>query len=209
MVYLSENTDTLTEEFLIRGKPFLSQQRSAKIEQYGSQRDRIDGCAAYLLLRYALFREYGICEAPLFTFGEHEKPFLQDYPAVYFNLSHCKTAVGCIVSEHDTAIDVTDRRRVRNNVFRRVCSKKEQEQLAVSDDPDNCFLRMWTRKECLAKLTGEGMSRPFHTITDEWQQAANVYTEEHSSCILSYYAETPLSVITVSVEELFKTLESI
>lgn len=206
MVYLLENSDRLTADFFIRGMSLLSPQRQDKVQRYASERDRINGCAAYLLLRYGLLMEYGITEAPLFCFGEHEKPFLRDYPSLHFNLSHCKTAVACILSDTNTAIDVTDRRVVRQAISRRVCSLAEQQRIADSSDPTGCFLQMWTRKECLAKLTGEGMSRPFRTITDDWQEAAFVHTEERPCCILSYYAEADTDIVSLTPEELLTVL---
>ncbi len=206
MIYLLENSDGLTETFLLQGLPLLSRQRRDRILRYGSLQDRINGCAAYLLLRYGLWQEYQIRTAPAFIFGEHEKPFLADYPDIYFNLSHCKTAIACIIAPQETAIDVTDRRKIKNNLTRRVCSPEEQRQLSVSEDPETCFLRMWTRKECLSKLTGEGMSRSFRTITDEWPQAVYVHTEERPCCILSYYAEAPQTIRSLTAQTLWDTL---
>ena len=52
--------------------------------------------AVYLMLRYALKNEYGICEAPDFTFGERGKPSLADEPDVRFNFSHCRNSCACI-----------------------------------------------------------------------------------------------------------------
>ena len=206
MVYLLEESDGLTGDFLRQARPLLSLQRLEKIQRYGAERDKMNGCGAYLLLRYGLWREYGITQAPVFVFGKHEKPFLADTPSVYFNLSHCKTAVACIVSEQETAIDVTDRRKVHPHISRRVCSPEEQARIAVSRDPQTCFLKMWTRKECLAKLTGEGMSRPFHTITDDWPQAAFVHTEDRSGCILSYYAKEEQTILSLSANALLTEL---
>ncbi len=206
MLYLLENSDRLTADFLRQGMPLISRQRQEKLHTYGAQRDKLDGCAAYLLLRYALLTEYGLTAAPQFSFGEHDKPFLQDTPALHFNFSHCKTAVACILSDKNTAVDVTDRRFVKPNVYRRVCSPEEQQRIAESTDPHTCFLRMWTRKECLAKLTGEGMSHPFRTITDEWPQAAFVHTEERDWGILSYYAEEPLPAVSLTAEKLLTVL---
>ncbi len=209
MVYLLEDTEGLNTDFLTWGMPYLSRQRSEKLAGYGTVRDKTDGCAAYILLRIALLKEYGITQAPVFVFGEHDKPYLRDYPAIHFNISHCKTAVGCILSDKATAIDVTDLRQLRNDISKRVCSISEQQRIEKSADPTLCFLEYWTRKECYAKLTGEGMSRAFSGITDELPEMKDVHTMRMKNYIVSYYAADAVQRIIMKPEELKQEAEKL
>ena len=188
MIYLLENTDRLTENFLEEALPFLRPQRLEKINLLRALHDKTDSSAAYLLLRYGLLREYGITDAPLFRFGEHGKPYLCEHEHIYFNFSHAKNAVCCILSDYDTAVDITDIRQVGQKTISRVCDIDEQHMIAQSSDPQRAFLRLWTRKECLSKLSGKGLTMGFAGVTDKSDGAENVHTIEKPDYIMSYYS---------------------
>ncbi len=173
------------------------------------ENDRINSCAVYLLLRYALFREYGIEEAPVFVIGEHEKPFLRDHPDIYFNLSHCKTAVCCILSDNNTAIDINDIRSVNGAVIRRVCSEKEQNEISLSDRPELCFMEYWTRKECYSKLTGIGMTMDFRKITADIPEYKNIRTITADDYVMSYYSHKGVEIIKADENIIFDTLKNL
>lgn len=198
MLYILENTQKLDERFIENCSSLLSDQRRKKINAYGSLHDRINGCAVYLLLRYALIKEYGYLNAPVFCFGEHEKPYFSDRDDIFFNMSHCKNAVCCIVSQKNTAADITDIRPVKPAIIRRVCSDAEQKLILGSDDPQRIFLRLWTRKECLSKLSGMGMSQSFRRLTNELPEAAGLHTADREAYIYTYYSETEENVIVFS-----------
>ena len=188
MVYVLEDSDRITEGFEEEQARFLSGQRREAIGKYRSARDRINGCAVYMLLRYALIKEYGYMHAPEFSYGEHGKPFLADRADIFFNMSHCRNAVCCIVSDKETAIDITDIREVNPSVIRRVCSENERQRITESAEPQRTFLKMWTRKECLSKLSGRGMSQGFRELTDELPEAAGLHTIVCREYIYTYYS---------------------
>ena len=189
MVYILKNTDKLSADIIENCLPLLSVQRRSKLNAYGSVLDRVNGCAVYILLRYALIKGYGYTNAPVFIFGEHGKPLLSDRKDLYFNMSHCRNAVCCIMSDKNTAVDITDIRTVRSGIIRRVCSMNEQELITGSADPQRMFLRLWTRKECLSKLSGMGMSQGFRSLTDELPEASGLHTTDFGDHILTYYSE--------------------
>ncbi len=202
MIYLWEHTDLLTQDFVEASGAYLSRQRKEKTEQYSSLRHKINSCAVYLLLRYGLWWEYGIREAPVFMIGAHDKPFLSS-SGIHFNLSHCKNAVCCILSHENTAIDITDFRPFHPSVLRRVCSPAEQEMIRSSQKPQMDFLRLWTRKECYAKLKGEGLSMNFCRITDDIPEVAAIRTFQMEQFFCSYYTKEK------DPERLFPTQEEI
>ena len=67
--------------------PLMSEQRLEKISDITAKGVRTEKICSYALLRYALFKNYGIEEAPVFSYGEREKPYLSDYPHIFFSLS--------------------------------------------------------------------------------------------------------------------------
>ena len=200
MIYITENVHLLTEDFLKQTEHLLSVQRAEKIKEYSLVTDRINGTAAYLLLMYALKTEYGIVEKPVFKFCQREKPFLQDHSNIFFNLSHCKNAVACILSDTNTAIDVMDIRKVRESTIRRTCTEKERSELLASSDTDRDFIRLWTRKECYAKLDGRGLLLDFTKIDDTVTK--DIHTIDFGEYILSYHSQKPFETAFVSTDKL-------
>jgi 4'-phosphopantetheinyl transferase len=89
------------------------------------------------------------------------KPML-DGVALQFNLSH-SGALALIAVAHDrrVGVDVECLRPIADlaAIAERICSPGERSALdAVAEsDRDRAFLAMWTRKEALAKMTGEGI----------------------------------------------------
>lgn len=209
MLYVLEGTDMLTGDFENAACPFLSRQRLEKISSLRSQHDRIDGCAVYLLLRLGLFREYGITAAPEFTFGERGKPYLKDCNGIYFNMSHAKNAVCCLISSGENAVDITDIREVKNNVMRRVCDEDELVSIENSSDKQRAFLKLWTRKECLSKLSGKGMAESFRSLTDKLAASRRLRTIEREGYILSYWSESVESISYLTEKDLLDSLEAL
>ena len=167
MIYIFENTKDFDENFIEQAFPLLSSERQKKINSYKILSNKIDGCVAFLLLRYALKNEYNISETPEFIFNEYGKPFLKNHNDIYFNISHCKNAVVCAVSDKNVAIDIMDYRKIHNGVIKRVCSDNEKTMLSISQNKDKDFIKLWTMKECYSKLIGKGLSMDFSKITSD------------------------------------------
>ncbi|MCQ2491886.1 MAG: 4'-phosphopantetheinyl transferase superfamily protein [Lachnospiraceae bacterium] len=113
---------------------------------------------AYKLLLHGLHKEYDMKELPVIAKGEHGKPYFPD-EEIYFNVSHTDGAVACMISEYPCGIDIQSiAKSIR--AAKKVCSVKEQEQLACAKEPERLFTRYWALKEAFVKCTGTG-------ITDE------------------------------------------
>lgn len=96
-----------------------------------------------------------------FATGEHGKPFLQDAP-VEFNLSHSSDlALIAVACGRRVGVDVERMRPMPDldDLAPRVCTASELVILASLAEPmrTHAFLSLWTRKEALAKATGEGI----------------------------------------------------
>ena len=122
---------------------------------------------AFLLLRYALHKEYGICDVPQFTINEHGKPFLSDYPDIYFSMSHCTSAVVCAVSRSPVGADIQDIRRLSLSIAGKFLTPAELERISLITDVeqrDKELCRLWSIKESFSKMTGKGFSEGFTGI---------------------------------------------
>lgn len=152
----------------------VSAQRRRHAMQFVKEHDRKLSLAAYLLLLEALEKEYGITEAPEFSFGPHRKPFLKDYPHIHFNLSHCSAAVLCVVSDRPVGCDIeTVESPLDMDLCRYCCSPAEIDAILKAPSPPLAFYGLWTRKEAFLKLSGEGLSDnlPGLLETDEADRA--------------------------------------
>ena len=119
---------------------------------------------AYELLCQMLRDEYDIQQPPAFGYGKHGKPYLLDYPDIHFNLSHTRRAIACIVDTKPCGIDVESLGRYKEGVARYSMCDEEMEQILNADDRDIEFISLWTQKEALLKLTGEGITDDLKTV---------------------------------------------
>jgi 4'-phosphopantetheinyl transferase len=119
---------------------------------------------AYLLLKQALREGYGITENPVFEYNEHGKPSIVGHPEIFFNLSHCKEAAICVVSDQAVGVDVESIREYRESLVNYTMNDKEIAQIKSAENPAAAFIRLWTMKEATTKLIGTGISNDMKTV---------------------------------------------
>ena len=141
----------------------ISPQRREQALRYRHKLGQRQCVLAYLLLKRGLSEEFGIRENPLFEYGEHGKPQLAGYPEVFFNMSHCREAVVCAVSNRPVGVDVETIGRYKESLVRYTMNDDECQQILQAERPDVEFIRLWTMKEARLKLTGEGISSDMKT----------------------------------------------
>ena len=137
----------------------VSPQRRSLALRYRREEDRKLSLAAYLLLREALEKEYGIQEPPEFVSSPYGKPFLRDYPEIHFNLSHCLSAVLCAVDRAPVGCDIEKvEAPLDMDLCHQACSPEEMQTILEAPDPALAFFTLWTRKEAFLKLLGTCLS---------------------------------------------------
>ena len=163
----------------------ISKQRREQALKFKHEQGRRLCVLAYQLLKQGLREAYGITENPVFEYGEHGKPFIVGHPEIHFNLSHCKEAAVCVVSDHPVGIDVESIREYRDSLVRYTMNDDEVRQIESSEHPDVAFIRLWTMKEAALKLIGTGISNdiknvlvdtPYHFTTVEASSGRYIYT---------------------------------
>lgn len=193
---------------------YLSAQRVEKVQAYHFEKDRTAGAYAYLLLRYALYREYGLVQLPAWQEGENGKPQLAD-GLCHFNISHCAVACACALDSTPVGVDVQEFCPVRENVVRRVCSQAERQLLTCSDNAEKLFAALWTGKEAYGKYTGRGIGYDLQSVgfcTDGVlpcsvrTQEYTVHTRLQEHFSLSVCARQDLTVQAVGLQELLSVL---
>ena len=155
MVYIDSHPQLLD---LTEALAAVSAERRTYALRYRREEDQRLCLSAYLLLQRALREEFGLSEVPPFCIGEHGKPVLEGYPDIHFNLSHCREAVACVVSTHPVGIDIEMVDSYDEALLPTTMNEKEQQMILESPHPESTFIRFWTMKESLLKLTGEGIT---------------------------------------------------
>ena len=153
-LYINDHIDDLDWEASL---PLLSEQRREQVLRFKHELGRRTCVAAYLLLRKALLEVYEIAEKPVFEYGEHGKPSIVGHPEIHFNLSHCRDAAICAVSEIPIGVDVESVREFKESVARYSMNDEELQKIWNSERPDVVFTKLWTMKEATVKMTGRGI----------------------------------------------------
>lgn len=141
--------------------------RRQKIDRIRFEKDRRLSLGAFALLQKGL-RDWGICDRELaLSYGENGKPFLKDYPSVFFNLSHSGERVMCAIGDCEVGCDVEKIKDTDFKTARRFFHEEEYEQILRQDpvqERREIFYRLWTLKESFLKVTGQGMSCPLDSF---------------------------------------------
>ena len=144
----------------------ISEQRREQALKFKFEQGQRLCVLAYLLLKKALHETYGITDNPIFEYNEHGKPSIVGHPEIFFNLSHCKEAVICAVSDLPVGVDVEGIREYKESLVNYTMNDGEMAQIHSAEDPAAAFIRLWTMKEATMKLIGTGISNDMKTVID-------------------------------------------
>ena len=158
MIYINDDIYGFSAEKIAECIENLPSQRREVALRFKHELGRRQCVLAYQLLCDGLEHEYGITDKPIFSYGEHGKPSIIGHEDIHFNLSHCKTAVACAISDKPIGIDIESIRPAKETVIRYAMNDAETQRIMESSNPDLEFTRLWTMKESVLKLTGEGIN---------------------------------------------------
>lgn len=149
--------------------------------------------AAHGALRLLLGR-YLTCD-PLalhFAVSRNGKPFLENRQ-LQFNLSHSgDLALIAVAQSRQVGADIEQVRPMPDlrAVAARVCTPGELDRLGglADSDRERAFFAMWTRKEALAKATGEGIGAIGRDASDESARGDGRWTVAEVNDVPGYAA---------------------
>ena len=139
----------------------LPQWRREKAETFRFSSDQWLCARAYQILCKGLRDEFGITEMPQFEYGKNGKPSLMGLPDVHFNISHCPRAVAVVISDAPIGCDVEaviEDAQLDEDLMHYCFNGDEVAAIREAEHPGAEFTRLWTVKEALLKLTGEGLT---------------------------------------------------
>lgn len=148
--------------------PLLPPWRRQKALSYRFPFDRFLCAKSFLMLEQMLRDKFGIDTCPEFTYGVNGKPYLKEYPGIFFNISHCRKGIACAVCKCPVGVDVEEI-QPGAEIREMVLNREEKEAVEMSQEPEVEFTRLWTRKESVLKLSGEGIRDDMKDILSETQ----------------------------------------
>ncbi|MBE6976864.1 MAG: 4'-phosphopantetheinyl transferase superfamily protein [Ruminococcaceae bacterium] len=105
----------------------------------------------------ALYREETRQSLPPIAHTPLGKPYFPG-ESWHFSISHTPRHAFCCLSRHPVGVDAEETdRAVDLRLIERYLSTSEQRRLALAQDKNAAFLRLWVLKEALAKATGRGI----------------------------------------------------
>ena len=130
----------------------LSPQRRDHVLAIKSDAQRRQSIAAYLLLCELLQIPH-----PEFALTPHGKPYITG-SNTHFSLSHCAGAAAAVIATTPVGIDIEPAtRRISDALVRHTMNDDEIARIQTAEDPAKAFITLWTKKEALLKMTGEGL----------------------------------------------------
>ena len=157
----------------------ISEQRREQALKFRHEQGQRLCVLAYQLLKQALREEYCITENPVFKYNEHGKPTIVGHPDIFFNLSHCKEAAVCAISNQPIGVDVESLREYKEGLVRYTMNDEEIQEIESSNNPARTFIRFWTMKEATLKLIGTGISNDIKTVLDGTKKYTTVERQRY------------------------------
>ena len=184
--------------------PFKNQESIKKVSCYKNDTDRKQSILAYILLRVQLLCEYGINNHIFFKFIQF-KPYLLNYPNIYFNLSHCCQAIACGTSSLDLGVDVQEIVNFNSQIAKYFLTDAEYMRIINSDSMDQEFTKLWTLKESYGKYKRVGICYEMQKKEIEriiQSEKLRLQSFCLQNFVLSYCAQEILNVNKITIDEL-------
>lgn len=177
MIYLFTEYDKITDELIPVLLDKLPEKRRHKAMRFRHTGGKLSCIIGYLLFLYGFRNYFKLDGTPEFSRETNGKPYLAAYPDIHFNISHCDGAAACILGDMPVGIDIQDKKELKMNHAMRVCSKEEIQKITDSSEPDLEFCRIWSVKESLSKLTGDGVFRDIRHVAPGNTHMSTVFIE--------------------------------
>ena len=156
-VYIPDHLESVTSDY-----DLLLKEEQEKSQAYAREEDRIRYVLGKIYLKKLLASYLKTDPYNLeFKYSDQQKPILENYPMVNFNISHSgdyiiigfanKWSVGVDIELMTTHVDLY-------NMIINCMSSTEVSAILNSEMPRNMFYKYWTRKEALLKGIGIGLT---------------------------------------------------
>ncbi len=168
----------------------VDKERLEKVLRIRPEQSRMRSLLAGYCLQYGMKEVLGIRgDEPLslaYRSGEQGKPYLADYPDLFFNLSHSGRFAACGIDNREIGIDIQEEQAVAERLAERFFTSEEYTELQAIEDlsvRQSLFFRLWAVKESYIKLSGMGMKQGLNTFRIDWEQERiDDFTNQGQAC---------------------------
>jgi 4'-phosphopantetheinyl transferase len=165
-VYAVDVTGTLDKGIYERLLACVSPEKSARIQRFYREEDRVRGLIADILVRRCIIRETGLENQQIeFYTNDYGKPFLKGRDDFQFNLSHSGIWVVGVVDNQPIGIDVETVQPIDLDISANYFSPDEHQDLMAQGDKFAYFFTLWSLKESYIKIVGKGLSLPLNSFS--------------------------------------------
>lgn len=174
---------------------YISSEKRIRIKKYRRVKDKYKALLSELLIRYIIIKKLNICNDNIkFNKGEFGKPFLEDIPNFYFNISHSGEWIICAVDMENMGIDIERMRSIEyKDLAENFFSESEYKFIfsnGEKEEQDN-FFRVWTLKESYIKACGKGFAIPLKDFSIDIN-SKYISLEKAADNIDYYFKEIPI-----------------
>ena len=187
--YIEQHFDELVER--------LYPERKSRVLAFRRKEPAYVSVVAGLLLQELVEKQLGIHPDELvLEKNENGKPWIEDHPEFYFNISHAGDYVVLAYGDVPLGIDIEQIRAQNMHVAKRCYTEAEYAYVTGADSEENHevkigtdmtmpipsmdindrFFYLWTMKESYLKLTGDGISVPLNSFEIDPEQKTVVGT---------------------------------
>lgn len=162
-----QNINDLEEKEYRAFRNIISEQKRKRIDRYKYVDDYRRSLLGDVLSRTLLEKMTGINARELdICIDDMGKPYVENAGNAYFNVSHSREYVACIISDKPCGIDIETMDKDNLDIAKRFFAKSEYEY--ISDCPKeqvkNRFYEIWTAKEAYSKYEGKGLGIGFDSF---------------------------------------------
>ena len=141
---------------------YLTKSEEQIIAKYKKSTDRNLKSISKFILKQILSKLYQLpIEEIIIQKNEQSKPFckLNNKPSIYFNVADTEDTIVMAFSFESVGVDIEkiDKGFVYNDIANAHFSIEEQTDLENSDNKQQYFYSIWTRKEAIVKADGAGL----------------------------------------------------
>lgn len=133
----------------------ISEYRKNRIDKIKTETARCQSLGAEAVLIANMKKNVPDAVFPLeYAADENGKPYFTDSD-IHFSLSHSKNIAVCAIADAPVGVDVQEVKKPNLAIAKKHFTQNE---LDTNDGSDRWFMRIWTRKEAVAKADGKGIS---------------------------------------------------
>lgn len=181
----------------------VSKERQEKIARFKFDKDKILSLFSGLLIQNEISRKLDIDEKKIqFSYNEHGKPFLRDFPDFHFSVSHSGNCVAFVCDSLPIGIDIEKIAPAKIEIAKRFFDINEYKYILRSENPNNTFYEIWTKKESYVKMLGTGLATPLSSfdVTDI-KLCESFYTTQISEYMVSIYSKRIAQKIIPTIQK--------